>query len=131
MALARCVLGKFLGVGCHSFPPPLEVPTISARFFHVQRPERPLAAKGGTIRGREMFQKLWPRIRILPNYRDLLDPAKLRHGTDGFTSPPKESAYTMQIRLESSRIYLTLCVKTAVYFIVFDDINSYKDALWE
>jgi len=31
MALARCILGKFLGVGCHCFPPPLDVPTFSAR----------------------------------------------------------------------------------------------------
>jgi hypothetical protein len=26
MALAHCILGKFLGVGCHFFPPPLDVP---------------------------------------------------------------------------------------------------------
>jgi hypothetical protein len=25
MALAHCILGKFLGVGCHCFPPPLDV----------------------------------------------------------------------------------------------------------
>jgi hypothetical protein len=29
MALARCILGKFLAVGCHFFPPPLDVPTFS------------------------------------------------------------------------------------------------------
>jgi hypothetical protein len=27
MALAHCILGKFFGVGCHCFPPPLDVPT--------------------------------------------------------------------------------------------------------
>jgi len=26
MALAHCILGKFLGVGCHYFPLPLDVP---------------------------------------------------------------------------------------------------------
>ena len=31
MALARCILGKFLGVGCHCFPPPLDVPTFTTR----------------------------------------------------------------------------------------------------
>jgi hypothetical protein len=46
LALAQCILGKFLGVGCHCFPPPLDVPTFSARCPHVQRRERPLVAEG-------------------------------------------------------------------------------------
>jgi len=90
MALAHCILGKFLGVGCHCFPPPLDVPTFSARCHHVQRRERPLAAEGGTLRGREMFRQISSRIRLPRNSRDLLHAANLRHGTDGFTSPPKE-----------------------------------------
>jgi hypothetical protein len=90
MALAHCILGKFLGVGCHFFPPPLDVPTFSARCLHVQRRERPLAAESGTLRGREMFRQIWPRVRVLRNSRDLLHAANLRHGTDGFTSLPKE-----------------------------------------
>jgi hypothetical protein len=57
---------------------------------HVQRRERPLAAEGVTLRGREMFRQMWPRIRLPRNSRDLLHAANLRHGTDGFTSPPKE-----------------------------------------
>jgi hypothetical protein len=44
----------FLGVGCHCFPPPSDVPTFSARCLHVQRRERPLAAEGGTLCGREI-----------------------------------------------------------------------------
>jgi len=90
MALARCILGKFLGVGYHFFPPPLAVPTFSARCLNVQRRERPLVAKGGTLRGREMFRQIWPRMRLPRNSRDLLHAANLRHETDGFTSPPKE-----------------------------------------
>ena len=31
MALVRCILGKFLGVVCHCFPPPSDVPTFAAR----------------------------------------------------------------------------------------------------
>ena len=92
MALARCILGKFLGLGCHFFPPPLDVPTFSARCLHVQRHETPLAAEGGTVRGREMFRKIWPRIRFPRNSRDLLHVGNLRHGTDGFSSPPTASA---------------------------------------
>jgi len=90
MALAHCILCKFLGVGCHCFPPPLDVPTFSARCLHVQRRERPIAAEGGTLRGREMFRRISSRIRLPRNSRDLLHAADLRHGTDGFTSPPKE-----------------------------------------
>ena len=89
MALAHCILGKFLGVGCHCFPPPLDVPNFSARCLHVQRRERPLAAEGGTLRGREMFRQISSRIRPPRNSRDLLHAANLRHGTDGFTSPPR------------------------------------------
>ena len=90
MALAHCILGKFLGVGCHCFPPPLDVPTFSARCLHVQRRERPPAAEGGTLRRREIFRQISPRIRLPRNSRDILHAANLRHGTGGFTSPPKE-----------------------------------------
>jgi hypothetical protein len=84
MAVAHCILAKFLGVGCHSFTPSLDVPTFSARCLHVQR--------RGTLRGREMFWQISSRIRLPRNSRDLLHAANLRHGTDCFTSPPKEGA---------------------------------------
>jgi hypothetical protein len=90
MALAFCIWGKFLGVGCHFFPLPLDVPTFSTRCLHVRRRERPLAAEGGTLCGREMFRQVSSRIQITCNSRDLVHAANLRHGTDGFTSPPKE-----------------------------------------
>jgi hypothetical protein len=77
-------------VGCHFFPPPLDVPTFSARCLHVQRHERSLVAEGGTLRGREIFRQISSRIRIPRNSRDLLRATNLRHGTDGFSSPPKK-----------------------------------------
>ena len=40
MALAHCILGKFLGVGCHYFPPPLDVPTFVATYLHVHNDAR-------------------------------------------------------------------------------------------
>ena len=40
MALAHCILGKFLGVVCHCFPPPLDVPTLAAKCLRPQRHER-------------------------------------------------------------------------------------------
>jgi len=104
MSLARCILGKFLGVGYHFFPPPLDVATFSARCLHVQRRERPLASEGGTLRGREIFRKIWPRIRLPRNYRDLLHAANLRHGTDGFISPPKEGVLRIFSPLKIRRL---------------------------
>ena len=104
MALARCILARFLGVGCHFLPPPLDVPTFSARCLHVQRRERPPAAEGGTLRGREMFRQIWPRIRRRCNSRDLLHAANLRHGTVGFTSPSKEGVLRIFSPLKIRRL---------------------------
>ena len=114
MALARCILGKFLGIGCHFFPPPLDVPTFSARCLHVQRRERPLAAEGGTLRGREMFRQIWPRIRLPRNSRDLLHATNLRHGTDGFTSPLKEGVRSNFLPLKICRLWPGLNPRTWV-----------------
>ena len=89
MALVRCILGKFLGVACHCFTPFLDVPT-----FHHQVPPRPPRC------GRSQRRKWELRARMLSGnfaemttstpFRDLLHATNLRHGTDGFTSPPKE-----------------------------------------
>jgi hypothetical protein len=94
MALAHCILGIFLGVSCHCFPPHLDVPTFSARCRY-----RPLAAGGGPFRGRKMFRKISSRIRLPRNSRDLLHAANLRRGTDGFTSLPKEGVLRIFIYL--------------------------------
>jgi hypothetical protein len=114
MALAHCILGKFLGVGCHYFPPPLDVPTFSARCLHVQRCERPLSAEGGTLCGREMYLQFSSRIRLPRNSRDLLHAANLRHGTDGFTSPPKEGVLRIFPPLKIRRLRLGLNWRTWV-----------------
>jgi hypothetical protein len=98
MALAHCILGKSLGVGCHCFSPPLDVPTFSASCLR----ERPLAAEGVTFRGREMFRQISPRIRLSRNSRDLLHAANLRHGTDDFTSPPKEGVLRIFFPLKNA-----------------------------
>jgi hypothetical protein len=114
MALARCIPGKFLGVGCNFFPPPLDVPTFSAWCLHVQRRERPLAAEGGTLRGREMFRQILSRIRLPRNSRDLLHATNLRHGTDGFTPPPKEGVQRIFSPLKIRRLRLCLNPRTWV-----------------
>jgi len=47
MALAHCILGKYLGIVCHCFPPPLDVPTLAARCLRTT--QEILAVKGGTV----------------------------------------------------------------------------------
>ena len=36
------------------------------------------------------FPVILPKLRLPRKFRDLLHAENLRHGTDGFTSPPKE-----------------------------------------
>ena len=82
MALAHCILGKFLGVVCHCFPPSLDVPTLcdardpSSERWNCGRERCPVV--------------ILPKFRLPRKFRDLLHAANLRHGTGGFTSPPKE-----------------------------------------
>jgi len=115
MVLTHCTLGSFLGVGCHCFPPPLDVSTFSARCLHVQRRERPLPAEGGTLRGREMFRQISSIIRLPPNSRDLLHAANLRHGTDGFTSPPKEGVLRIFFALKNPKDRISLHLHSHEY----------------
>ena len=49
MALACCFLGKVLGVGCHYFPPLLDIPTFAARYLHVCMTWDILVAKVGIL----------------------------------------------------------------------------------
>ena len=39
-----------------------------------------------------------PKSRLPPKFRDLLHAANLRHGTDGFTSPPKDFFFALKRR---------------------------------
>ena len=52
IALVRCILGKFLGVVCHCFPPRLDVPTFATRCLNDREF---LAAEGGTV-GENIFR---------------------------------------------------------------------------
>jgi hypothetical protein len=52
------------------------------------RHERPLAGKGGIVG--EKCPVILPTMATSMPFRDLLHAANLWHGTDGFTSPPKE-----------------------------------------
>jgi hypothetical protein len=89
MALAHCILGKFLGVVCHCFPPALDVPTFAARCLYVRNDARDPSSERWNC-GRENCPVILPKFRLPRKFRDLLHAANLRHGTDGFTSPPKD-----------------------------------------
>ena len=89
VALAHCILGKFLGVVCHCFPPPLDVPTLAARCLYVRNDARDPSSERWNC-GRERYPVILPKFLLPHKFRDLLRAADLRHGTDGFTSPPKE-----------------------------------------
>ena len=89
MVLAHCILGKFLGVVCHCFPPPLDVPTFAARCLYVRNDARDPSSERWNC-GRERCPVILPKFRLPRKCRDLLHATNLRHGTDGFTSPPKE-----------------------------------------
>ena len=97
MALTHCILGKFLWVVCHCFPPPLDVPTFTARCLYVRNDARDPSSERWNC-GRERCPVILPKFRIPRKFRDLLHAANLRYGTDGFTSLPKESVLRMFFR---------------------------------
>jgi hypothetical protein len=66
----------------------LKVPTFATRRLHACHHVR--APSGGKWNcGREMSGNFAEMTTFTP-FKGLLHAVKLRHGTDGFTSPPKE-----------------------------------------
>jgi hypothetical protein len=53
-----------------------------------------------------MFRQISSRIRLPRNTRDLSHAANLRHGTDGFTSPPKEGVLRIFLLVITSDTFL-------------------------
>ena len=90
MALAHCILGSFLGVGCHCFPPPLDAPTFASRCLHVQATWETSISERRNY-GREMAGQfcLWFRLPRKP--RVLWHAARICDMGDGFTSPPRKA----------------------------------------
>jgi hypothetical protein len=63
----------------------LDVPTFATRRLHACHHAR---VEGGTMG--EKCQVICLNADFHVTFRDLLHAVKLRHGADGFTSPPKE-----------------------------------------
>jgi hypothetical protein len=92
MALAHCILGKFLWVTCHCFPPPLDVPTFAARCLYVRNDARDPSTERWNC-GREICPVILPKFRVPLKFRDLLHaawdrrlyfPSEGRHAEDFF-----------------------------------------------
>ena len=96
-ALAHCILGKFLRVVCHCFPLPLKVPTFAARCLYVHNDARDPSSERWKY-GREICPVILPKFRLPHKFRDLLHAVNLGHGTDGFTSHPKEGVLRIFFR---------------------------------
>ena len=90
MALALCILGSFLGVGCHCFPPPLDIPTFASSCLHVQATWETSISERRNY-GREMAGQfcLWFRLPRKP--RVLWHAEQICDMGDGFTSPPRKA----------------------------------------
>jgi hypothetical protein len=78
----------------------LDVPTFATRRLHACHYAR--APNGGRWNcGREMSGKFCPNADLHVTFRDLLHAVKLRHGTLGFTSLPKEGVLRIFFALKT------------------------------
>jgi hypothetical protein len=111
MALVSCILGKFLGVVCHCFPPRLDVPTFATRCPHFRHDARDPQRRKVELWARIMSGNFAEMTTSTP-FRDLLHAANLRHGTDGFTSLPKEGVLKIFSPLKIRRLRLGLNPRT-------------------
>ena len=79
MALACCFLGKVLGVGCHYFPSPLDIPTFAACYLHVCTTHRDSSSEGWNY-GREYCPVNLAEMTTSTPLWDLLHAAKYDMG---------------------------------------------------
>ena len=79
------------------------------RRFHFRRqvPVRPQRRERSYQRKVELWARncpvILPKFRLPRKFMDLLHAANLRHGTDGFTSPPKEGLLRIFFTLKKIR----------------------------
>ena len=77
-------------------------PLFTKRCLHVRHDVRDPSGWSGNC-GRECYQN-FAEMRTSTPFRDLLHAANLRHGTDGFTSPPKEGVLRIFSPLKIRRL---------------------------
>ena len=112
MALAHCILGKFLGVVCHCFPPPLEGPTFAARCLYVRNDARDPSSERWNC-GREICPEILPKFRLPRKFRDVLHAINLRHETDGFVGHKEKKLCTDMTVI--TQLYCQLYIKCQLH----------------
>ena len=100
MDLVRCILGKFLGVACHCFPPFF----LGCSDFSPPGPRRERSQRRKWELWARMLSGNFAEMTTSTPFGDLLHAANLRHGTDGFTSPPKEDVLRIFSHLKNRRL---------------------------
>ena len=83
MVLVRCILGKFLGVVCHCFPPRLDVLTFAARCLHVRNDARVPSNERWNYRRERLSCNFAYIASLFTPIGNLLHVANLRHGKEG------------------------------------------------
>ena len=97
--LTHCILGKFLGVVCHCFPPPLDVPTFAATCHCVRSDVRDPSSGRWNCGLERCSVVILPKFRLPRKFRDLLHAINLQHGTDGLTKGRRaEDLFALKIR---------------------------------
>jgi len=82
--------GQVLGGSLPLLPPAFRRSHFSRQVPPSATTWEMLKAKSGTVGEKDCPVVILPKFRLPRKFRDLLHAANLRHGTDGFTSPPEE-----------------------------------------
>jgi hypothetical protein len=109
MALVRCILGKFLGVVCHCFPPRLDVPTFPTMCPDVCHDARDPSGWRWNC-GRECCPVILPKWQ-LPHHLGIFYMPQMY---DGFTSTLKEGILRIFSPLKIQRLWPGLNPRTWV-----------------
>jgi hypothetical protein len=94
MALAHCILDKFLRAVCYCFPLPLDVPTFAVKCLYVRKDARDPSSERWNC-GREICPVILPKSRLPLKCRDRSYAANLRHGNEGRRA---EDFFALKIR---------------------------------
>jgi hypothetical protein len=89
----------------------LDVPTFATRRLHACHHARE-PSSGRWNCGREMSENFCLNADVDVTFKDLLHAVTLRHGTDGFTSPPKEGVLRIFSPLKIRRLRLGVNLRT-------------------
>jgi hypothetical protein len=83
----------------------LDVPNFATRSLQACHHARAPMRQKVELWARNV-RKFCPNVDFQVTFRNLLHGVKLRHGTDGFTSPPKEGVLRISFALQIRRIRL-------------------------